>query len=65
MVRVDLGTPAQKTPPYYFRWLRWRWYLASERDLVTAWSMKALVEAREEGEAEIDSRGWLTDTGLV
>ena len=33
----------------YFRWLHWRWYLASERDLVTAWSMKALVEARGEG----------------
>jgi hypothetical protein len=46
---LDARLQAQPGALVYFRWLRWRWYLAPERDLVGALPLARLVDAGAEG----------------
>lgn len=49
LAALDARLRAQRGAVVYFRWLRWRWYLAPERDLASALPLARLVDAGPEG----------------
>jgi hypothetical protein len=49
LAALDARLRGQRGAIVYFRWLRWRWYLAPERDLVGALPLARLLDAGPEG----------------
>ena len=47
LARLERDIGGRSGVVVYFRWLRWRWYLPSERELVQRLRLGAIVTARE------------------
>jgi hypothetical protein len=49
LAALDARLRAQPSALVYFRWLRWRWYLAPERELVEVLSLARVADVAVEG----------------